>query len=242
MIQKIHKGEVAAQQAEQHKLAGERSPHFKEALQKMRARRQAYARRQPTQRAGHAKLTMLHAKRLAHWAPLIARNAAKYGVPPELICGVMIQESGGNPKAKSHCGATGLMQLMPPTARRMGVTRIWDPAQNIEGGTRYLRYLMQHFKGDLTKVIAGYNAGEGAVAKYGGIPPYKETQNYVPRVKAYMRTVGSILGRGNNPGMMRTLVMNTMPRHAIANFRARRATRQAPVSSAASVARNMAKI
>lgn len=160
-------------------------------------------------------VSLLHAQRLATWAPLIKASAARNGVPIELVCGVMLQESGGNPKARSHCGATGLMQLMPATAKRMGVTDIWNPAQNIEGGVRYLRYLTDYFRGDPRKVVAAYNAGEGNVSKYGGVPPFKETQNYVPAVLGFAQSIGGML-RGAQP--MRQMIRATMPRHAIANF------------------------
>lgn len=166
-----------------------------------------------------AGLSMLHAQRLAHFAPIIKDCAVRHGVPVELVCGVIIQESGGNPRAKSHAGASGLMQLMPATARRMGVQNIWDPAQNIEGGVKYLRYLLDYFKGDVRLAVAGYNAGEGNVKKYGGIPPFRETQNYVPSVLSHTQSVATILG-GGQPArtLMRGMVQQTLPRHAIANF------------------------
>jgi len=91
-------------------------------------------------------------------------------------------ESDYNPEVVSHAGASGLMQLMPATAARMGVTDVFDPRQSILGGARYLRVLANHFNGDLVLTIAAYNAGEGAVIRYRGIPPYEETQRYVRRV------------------------------------------------------------
>jgi soluble lytic murein transglycosylase-like protein len=95
----------------------------------------------------------------------------------------MHQESTFKPRAMSNKGARGLMQLMPGTARRFGVSSIWDPRQNIEGGTRYIRFLLDTFDGDVQLALAGYNAGEGAVMKYGyRIPPYSETQEYVRRI------------------------------------------------------------
>lgn len=140
------------------------------------------------------KITLKHAIRLAKYAPLIQSAAKRHNVPVELICGVILQESGGNPRAKSHCGARGLMQLMPATARRFGVKDSYDPAQNIEGGTKYLRFLLDRFNGNLSLVCAGYNAGEGNVAKYGNkIPPFKETQNYVPAVLGYTQAMVDIL-------------------------------------------------
>ncbi len=113
----------------------------------------------------------------------IADSAARHGVDPVLIYATMHQESSFKPKAMSYKGARGLMQLMPGTAARFGVNNIWDPRQNIEGGTRYMRFLLNMFDGDVALALAGYNAGEGAVLKYGGrIPPYRETQEYVRRI------------------------------------------------------------
>jgi soluble lytic murein transglycosylase-like protein len=116
---------------------------------------------------------------------LIAQSAARNGVDPNLIVAVMRQESGFNSRALSYKGASGLMQLMPGTARRFGVTNIFDAAQNIEGGARYLRFLLDSFNGDITLVLAGYNAGEGAVVNSGyRVPRYRETQNYVRSISA----------------------------------------------------------
>lgn len=116
---------------------------------------------------------------------LIAASAARNGVDPDLITAVMRQESGFHPNARSYKGATGLMQLMPGTAARFGVTNIFDPAQNIEGGTRYLRFLLDSFNGDVDLALAGYNAGEHAVMNSGyKVPRYRETQNYVRSISA----------------------------------------------------------
>lgn len=116
---------------------------------------------------------------------LIALSAARNGVDPNLIVAVMRQESGFNSRALSYKGASGLMQLMPATARRFGVTNIFDAAQNIEGGTRYLRFLLDSFNGDVKLVLAGYNAGENAVVNSGyRVPRYRETQNYVRNISA----------------------------------------------------------
>lgn len=123
---------------------------------------------------------------------LIVYNATKYGVDPMLIYLVMREESGFNYRAVSRVGARGLMQLMPATAARLGVRNIHDPVENIGAGTRYLRSLIDMFGGDVNLALAGYNAGEGAVIKYGRrIPPYRETVNYVWRINtAYRRAVG----------------------------------------------------
>lgn len=116
---------------------------------------------------------------------LIAQAAVRNGVDPNLIVAVMRQESGFNSRAISYKGASGLMQLMPGTARRFGVTNIFDPAQNIEGGARYLRFLLDSFNGDVSLTLAGYNAGENAVVNSGyRIPRYRETQNYVRSISA----------------------------------------------------------
>ena len=123
---------------------------------------------------------------------LIVYNSTKYGVDPLLVYLVMREESGFNHRAVSRVGARGLMQLMPATAVRLGVRNIHDPAENVDAGTRYLRMLIEMFGGDINLALAGYNAGEGAVLKYGRrIPPYSETVNYVWRINtAYRRAVG----------------------------------------------------
>lgn len=112
----------------------------------------------------------------------IAAAAVQYGVEEAVVRAIIHAESSYNPNAISRVGAQGLMQLMPATARRFGVSNSFDPAQNIRGGVQYLGWLLKRFNGDLKLAAAGYNAGEGAVAKYKGVPPYTETQRYVQRV------------------------------------------------------------
>ena len=115
----------------------------------------------------------------------IVESGKRNSVDPLLLYSIMHQESSFKPRAMSYKGARGLMQLMPPTASRFGVTNIWDPKQNIEGGARYMRFLLDLFSGDVRLALAGYNAGEGAVMKYGyQIPPYSETREYVRRIGA----------------------------------------------------------
>lgn len=113
---------------------------------------------------------------------MIQAASKKWNVDESLIRAVIKQESAYDPQATSHCGAQGMMQLMPETAAELGVTDAYDPAQNIMGGTRYLRGLLDRFDGNISKALAGYNAGPGAVEKHGGIPPYDETQHYVSNV------------------------------------------------------------
>lgn len=116
--------------------------------------------------------------------PLIREMAAKYGVPARLIKSVIDQESKFKPNARSGVGARGLMQLMPATARELGVRNPNDPRQSIEGGTKYLARLLKQFKGNTRFALAGYNAGPGNVRKYGGVPPFRETQTYVRNIMA----------------------------------------------------------
>lgn len=115
----------------------------------------------------------------------IQAAAQKHGVDPALLTALVRQESNFNPNARSPAGATGLTQLMPGTAASLGVTDATDPAQALDGGAKYLKQQLDAFGGDERKALAAYNAGPGAVQKFGGIPPYAETQNYVKKVLAY---------------------------------------------------------
>jgi soluble lytic murein transglycosylase-like protein len=116
---------------------------------------------------------------------LIVAAAQRHGLDPALLKGLIRAESDFDPNAGSSAGAVGLTQLMPSTAAALGVTDPRDPAQSIEGGAKYLKQQLDAFGGDVTKALAAYNAGPGAVARYGGVPPYPETQAYVQRVQQY---------------------------------------------------------
>jgi len=126
------------------------------------------------------------------FADVIQANAARWNVDPALVNAVIANESGFDPQATSKVGAMGLMQLMPGTAEGLGVGNAYDPAQNVAGGVRYLRSLLDRFNGDVSLAVAAYNAGPGAVEKYGGIPPFRETQRYVAAVlDSYRRYRGA---------------------------------------------------
>ena len=129
----------------------------------------------------------------------IVESSKRYNIDPLLIYAQMHQESSFKLKATSYKGASGLMQLMPATARRFGVTSIYDPKQNIDAGVKYMRWLLNTFGGDVVLALAGYNAGEGAVWKYGNrVPPYRETQEYVRRITARYNSI-------SNPNFIRTV-------------------------------------
>jgi soluble lytic murein transglycosylase-like protein len=141
----------------------------------------------------------------AQFDSLIEQNAAAQGVSPHLVRAVIQQESAFNPRARSHKGAMGLMQLMPETAAELGVFDPYDPSENIRGGVQYLKSLLVKFAQNVELALAAYNAGPGAVQKYGAIPPYRETRNYVskittavdaaPKPKRIYRTVELVNGR-----------------------------------------------
>lgn len=121
------------------------------------------------------------------WDGVIARASRAYGVSPGLVKAVVHVESLFDLYAVSHKGAQGLMQLMPHTARKLGVEDPFDPWQNVDAGTKFLRYLMRRFEGDTELALAAYNAGETVVQRFGGIPPYRETERYVRRVMSLAR-------------------------------------------------------
>lgn len=122
-----------------------------------------------------------------NFSEIISAAADKYSMNPTIIHAVIRTESLYNENALSPKGAQGLMQLMPETAKELGVEDAFDPIQNIDGGTRYLRYLIDKFDGDLSLALAAYNAGEGSVKRYGGIPPYPETVEYIKKIENLIR-------------------------------------------------------
>ncbi|MFS8640308.1 MAG: lytic transglycosylase domain-containing protein [Symbiobacteriaceae bacterium] len=126
---------------------------------------------------------------MGRFRALFEEAARRYGLDPRLLWAVARAESGLNPAAVSPAGAVGLMQLMPSTARALGVSDPFDPVQNVDAGARYLRQQLERF-GDIRLALAAYNAGPGAVQRYGGIPPYRETRQYVERVLALWREAG----------------------------------------------------
>lgn len=148
---------------------------------------------------------------LTAYADEITAAAARHGVDEALVRAVIHAESAFNPNAVSHAGAQGLMQLMPATASRFGVGDPFLPGQNIDGGVEYLAWLSRRFNGDLTRVAAGYNAGEGAVDRYDGVPPYQETIRYVERVGILRDRYSKELASRTNPAAASVSTAATAP-------------------------------
>jgi soluble lytic murein transglycosylase-like protein len=130
---------------------------------------------------GRTQVNLAAYPQLDAWDDLLLAAGARHGVPVSLLKAVCLAESGMNPQAKSYAGAQGLMQLMPATAKDLGVSDVWDPAQNIDGGARYLRMMLDSF-GSERLALAAYNAGPTNVRKYQGVPPFEQTQHYVVKV------------------------------------------------------------
>ena len=150
----------------------------------------------PSEGAAHSE--MLY-RRIRPYHASIIRASRQYGVDPALLYAMVGQESGGNPDAVSVKGAKGLMQLMDATAEELGVADSFDPDENIRGGAEYMRRLLDRFDGDVKTALAAYNAGIGAVEKYGGVPPYEETTAYVSRVLDLYGTYWQKFGMNQNP-------------------------------------------
>ncbi len=153
------------------------------------------------------------------YAPMIEQAAAHYGIDPSLLYGLIEQESGFDPSAKSSAGAAGLTQLMPSTAASLGVSEPLNPAQSIEGGARYLSQLLHQFAGNTTDALAAYNAGPGAVEQYGGVPPYPETQQYIAKVLGYAASFspnGQDTGAAELPSTTAAIAVPTATTAAIA--------------------------
>lgn len=131
---------------------------------------------------------------------LIVKAARHFDIDAILVSAVIQAESSYNPRIVSHKGARGLMQLMPATARRFGVTDSFDPEENVFGGTRYLKWLLKTFDGNADLAVAAYNAGEGNVWKYDGVPPFRETVNYVQRIARHVRTAEPVPSGGSADG------------------------------------------
>ena len=142
--------------------------------------------------AGAAGSTVVQGRTVVDIDFLVQKVGLRHNVDTDLIHAVIRQESNYDVFAVSVKGACGLMQLMPGTALRFGVKDIFDPAENVEGGVKYLRHLMDRYEGDRIRALAAYNAGEGAVDRYGGVPPYRETQDYVDRVRRWYWSLGGI--------------------------------------------------
>lgn len=136
---------------------------------------------------------------------LIFDVASRYSLNPHLVAAIVRVESSFNPRARSRKGACGLMQLLPETARRFGLRRkdLFDPAKNLEAGARYLKWLSDRFGHDPVRVLAAYNAGEGAVERYGGVPPFRETRKYVDRIFSLLGLSGETKPAASDAGLAR---------------------------------------
>lgn len=139
---------------------------------------------------GYGNIEERAAQRMRPYEDIIVAAGKKYDIDPKIIRAVITAESAGRHDAVSSAGAKGLMQLMDGTAAELGVNNVFDPKQNIEGGVRYLRKMLNEFGGDLQLALAGYNAGAGNVRRHGGIPPFKETRNYVQKIARYIGDSG----------------------------------------------------
>ena len=158
-------------------------------------------------------LVSLPALASTSYDPIIKQAALDHQVPEKLIRLVIKYESANDKKAISEKGAMGLMQLMPDTAKRFGVTNAYDPAQNIDAGTRYLKWLMERYRNNIPWVLAAYNAGEGRVDQYKGIPPYKETRNYVASImKEYNPLYALQTAQKRQPLKPHTVAINRVDR------------------------------
>lgn len=157
-------------------------------------------------------------RNIRQYRPYVRQSARKYRIDEGLVHAVIMAESGYNPSATSPKGAQGLMQLMPYTARLMGVTNAYNPEQNIDGGVRYLRLMSNRFDGNLDHMLAAYNAGPDAVIKYRGIPPYRETQNYVRIVKKFYGVASTETEIERKPRPIQIRKSNDNKRVEVSNF------------------------
>ncbi|MEQ1143167.1 lytic transglycosylase domain-containing protein [Acinetobacter soli] len=169
--------------------------------------------------ASEASVLPSYSKNFNAFDHIIRQAAQRHGVSEGLIKAVMHTESGFNIRARSPVGAQGLMQLMPATAKRFNVSNVFDPEQNIFGGAQYLSWLMKRFNGNMQLVLAAYNAGEGNVDKYGGIPPFRETQDYVKRVTSRYQNlyVSSQSSSTDNPLSSQIIAQSANYTHSDAN-------------------------